>query len=450
MAAGTKPPAEAPARDGGLASRLAAYVCFGIAVGAPAAQSWSVLRFLPGEDAVGQFSFGTIYVFGTMGLARILWAPFLDAYRPPLLRDLGRRRGWVGFLLLLLALLAIGVGVTRPPGTDPLAGGPAYPVLLFLSLLTAGGLLAAVDGLRSVEPNPRQHGLLAAIQNIAIIVPPVVFLLVGLTQLDSPTFLWVSTALLAPGLVGLWLLPDGPAADPGGIGAIPRVRRFLEAQHNLSRSGKALVAWLYGVFACPVLDFFDRHGPAAWLALLVLFLGDLATLTFRINRFIPPFESSAVAEIFERIGPIAQIGQLTGAAFAAFLVYRLAPIAGLAVAFGVTAVSLALSILAILVAPAALPFAAAVVFDAFAQGTVLIAFVAFIARLLSPNFAALQFSLLWICAVPYVAQTQIATALDRIAGVISTQLIYLVLLALSIWLTLRLARRLDAPSSPGG
>jgi hypothetical protein len=450
MDADTKPPAGAPAQEGGLALRLAAYVCFGIAVGAPAAQSWTALRFLPGDSFVGQILIQPVIVIGTVALARILWAPFLDAYRPPFLRGLGRRRGWVANLLVLLALFSIAVALTLPSGSDPLANGPVYPILYALALLTAGGLLAAVDGLRSVEPDPRSHGLLAAVQYVAIVVPTMIFLLVDWRQPSSLAVLWIFIAFLAAGPLGLWLLPAAPGTAISGIRDIPRVRRFLEGEQHLSRGGRALLAWLYGVFVCPILDFFERHGPAAWLALLVLVLGDFTASASRPGRLARLFGNAIDTETFQQIGVMSGIGQFAGAFLAAFVVYRFAAVVGFAMALTVAAVGLGLSILAILSAPAALPFYATFIFDSLARGTVFIAFIAVIAHLVSPRFAAFQFSLLWICAIPNIVKTHVTNALENAAGLLGAHLVLLALLALTIGLTLQLARMLEAPSPPRG
>src|SRR3990170_5494680 len=93
----------------------------GFAAGLPLALSGSTLAVWLTENDV---DLGTIGLFSLVGLPytiKFLWAPLVDALDIPILsRRLGRRRGWLVFSQLLLALAIVFLG-TRDPVTAPFA-----------------------------------------------------------------------------------------------------------------------------------------------------------------------------------------------------------------------------------------------------------------------------------------------------------------------------------------
>ena len=245
-------------RDGGgsrteIWQRAAAFLCFGMAVGAPAGQSLAGLRFLPGANLAGYLIALPVIVIGTVSLARIAFAPFLDAFDPPGLKRLGRRRGWTALLAALLILLAIPIVILTPAGNT--AAAPVTPigfVLIAVALVVAGGLLACVDGLRTAQPGERHRGTYAVAQYLGTIIPGGIGAVV-LSGTDSLTISAFLCAFVAAAWLGLWLLP-GREPPATALFEQPDVARFLGEQHNLSRGGATITAWLLGVFVCPIAD----------------------------------------------------------------------------------------------------------------------------------------------------------------------------------------------------
>jgi PAT family beta-lactamase induction signal transducer AmpG len=125
-------------------------------VPAPAAASWWDRRFLilfalgfsagvPLPLVAGQvlrqwftesgLSLGAIGLTALIGLAyanKFLWSPALDALRPPLLRGLGQRRGWLACIQLLLILAIAAVGLSDPR-IDPVTTALLAALVAFLS-----------------------------------------------------------------------------------------------------------------------------------------------------------------------------------------------------------------------------------------------------------------------------------------------------------------------------
>jgi PAT family beta-lactamase induction signal transducer AmpG len=427
--------------------RMTAFLCFGMAVGSPAAQSLSALRFLPGSSVVETALSLSLLFIGTVAVARVVLAPFIDAFDPPGLKHLGRRRGWTALLVGLLLVLAVPI-VLMAPASNP-AGAPATLlgiVLMLAALIVAGALLAAVDGLRTAQPGARRQGALATAQYLGTVIPGAVIPLF-LGRPDSLTISAFLCAFIAAAWLGLWMLPGGEA-PAARLFERPELQRFLSAEHNLSRGGTAVTAWLYGVFVSPIADFFRRLGGLAWAVLGVLVLGDLAT-NLNAQGLVQLHAELLEAEQVKRISMVRGVAVYPGIIAAAWLAWRLGPVRGLAVSFGFAALAVIAGLATIAAAPSLAWYLIVVAVDNFAKGAILIGFIAFVARATSPAFAAFQFSLLWLVALPSGIIAVLRNASQDALGLGATYVLFLLLLAGTIALTWWLAGRLDETASQG-
>src|SRR5688572_14180199 len=112
-----------PARSEGFFSAFAVYLrprvlivlLLGFSSGLPLALSGSTLAIWMTERGV---DLGTIGLFSLVGLPytfKFVWAPIVDALNIPFLsRTLGRRRGWLVFTQILLALAIVWLGLLDP------------------------------------------------------------------------------------------------------------------------------------------------------------------------------------------------------------------------------------------------------------------------------------------------------------------------------------------------
>lgn len=428
-----------PAGDSGESraagwQRLAAFLCFGMAVGAPAAEGLNAIRFLPGERSVEAMIALPIFFIGPVALARIVMAPFVDA--------LGRRRRTTAILIGLLLVLTIPILAMAPVG-NPLGTriGPVDVVLMLAAMLAAGALLAAVDGLRSVSAPERAQGGLAAAQYLGTVIPAAL-LPVLLTNPGSLTISIFLCAFIVAAWLGLWLLPGRAPAVPR-LFERPELQGFLGAEQTLSRGGKAVTAWLYGVFVAPIADFFRRFGTLAWAILAVLVLGDLATHLDTSEILRRNTELLTTANV-KQIGLIRSAAQFGGAILAGWLVWRMGAARGLAGAFVLAGAAALSSVIALAAAPSHSWLVIALAIGALAQGAILVGFVAFIARVVAQTYAAWQFSLLWIAGLPTSLIVELRNGTATAIGHSGTYVVFLVLLALSIALTRWLAGRLEA------
>ena len=150
------------------------------------------------------------------------------------------------------------------------------------------------------------------------------------------------------------------------------------------------------------------------------------------------------------IGAVHAVALYGGAILGAWLVWRLDAARGLAAGFALAGAGVVASVISIEASPSLLWFLVALGVDAVADGAVLITFVALIARAASPAFAAFQFSLLWLVALPAGAVNAVRGGIDAAFGPTITHLIFLVLLTAVIALTMWLAPRLNAAPATHG
>jgi PAT family beta-lactamase induction signal transducer AmpG len=94
-----------------LTGRMLVAALMGFASGLPLLLTITLLQAWLTEAGVSLGEIGLFALIGIPYTVKFLWAPFMDRYVPPLL---GRRRGWLFILQLLLAASILGLGQTDP------------------------------------------------------------------------------------------------------------------------------------------------------------------------------------------------------------------------------------------------------------------------------------------------------------------------------------------------
>src|SRR5208337_2246317 len=98
-----------------LKRRVLIIMFLGFSSGLPLALSGSTLLVWMTEVGVNLKTIGLFALVGTPYTIKFLWAPLIDALNVPLLsRRLGRRRGWLLLLQLLLIAVIAFVGMSDP------------------------------------------------------------------------------------------------------------------------------------------------------------------------------------------------------------------------------------------------------------------------------------------------------------------------------------------------
>ena len=344
--------------------RVAIVFLLGFASGLPLALTGGTLQAWMTVSGVDIVTIGIFTLVGIPYTWKFLWAPFMDRYVPPFL---GRRRGWIVVMQLML-MLAIAVMGSLNPAAAPwaLAG------LAIVAAFASSSQDIVIDAYRTELLKPVERGMGAAASVLGYRLAMLTSGALALIMADQIG--WNATYYLMAGLMGLTVLATlwGPEPDV----AVQPPKTLTEAVVE------------------PFNEFFSRRG--AWLLLLLIvlyklgdaFAGSLTT-AFLIRGV--DFTPTEVGAINKGMGLIAT---LVGVVIGGGLMIRLGLFRSLMV-FGILQ---ALSNLSFMWLAAAGKnywlMAMAVGVENLAGGMGTAAFVALLMSLCNPRFTASQYALL--------------------------------------------------------
>lgn len=357
--------------------RVAPLLVLGFASGLPLALTGGTLQAWATLEQVSLQEIGFLTLVGTAYTLKFLWAPLIDRYAPPFL---GRRRGWMLVMQLLLALGIMLMGLMSP-------GQRLLPLALLAVAVAFCSATQdiAFDAYRSDVLRKEERGAGAALSvlgyRLAMLTSGGLALILADQWLGwGHTYMLMGALMLIVALATLWAPePEVPAQTP----------------HSLSRA----------VFE-PFKEFFGRPEALTVLVLIVLyklgdaFAGALST-TFLLRA--AQYTATEVGTVNKLLGLTATIvGALTGGALMAKLgLYRSLMLFGL-----LQAVS-NLGFWVISVGPHSVwLMAAGVGLENLCGGMGTAAFVALLMGLCNREFSATQFALL--SALSAVGRTYLA------------------------------------------
>jgi PAT family beta-lactamase induction signal transducer AmpG len=346
-----------------FSGRMLVALLMGFVSGLPLLLTGSVLQAWMTEEGV---DLGTIGLFALVGLPytlKFVWAPLMDRYTPALL---GRRRGWLLIIQLLLVLAIAGLGLTQPA---------AAPLLVALAALLVTFFSASqdivIDAYRREALADDEQGLGAALYVNGYRIGMLLASGGGLILADFIAF--SSVYLLMAGFMLLGMLTTLLAPEPATPAGVPSTLRAAVLE--------------------PFREYFQRNG-AWWILLFILLykVGDIMashmTIPFYLDLGFSKTEIGTVVKLFGFWATIA--GGLLGGV----LILRLGIYHALW-SFGILqAVSTAgFALLAVM--GGQLPLLAAVVaFENLSAGMGTAAFIGFMASLTDKRFTATQYALL--------------------------------------------------------
>ena len=357
--------------------RVAPLLALGFASGLPLALTGGTLQAWATIEQVSLQEIGFLTLVGTAYTLKFLWAPLVDRYAPPWL---GRRRGWMVLMQVLLALGMLAMGCLSP-GQSLL---PLALLAVFVAFCSATQDIA-FDAYRSDVLRKDERGAGAALSvlgyRLAMLVSG------GLALIMADQWLgWGATYMLMGALMLLMALASFWAPEP-------------EVPTQTPRSLQQAVLE-------PFREFFGRPEAVTVLVLIVLyklgdaFAGALST-TFLIRA--AGYTATEVGTVNKLLGLAATIvGALAGGALMARLgLYRSLMLFGL-----LQAVS-NLGFWVISVGPHNVwLMAAGVGIENLCGGMGTAAFVALLMGLCNQQFSATQFALL--SALTAVGRTYLA------------------------------------------
>ena len=365
--------------------RVAPLLALGFASGLPLALTGGTLQAWATVEQVSLQQIGFLTLVGTAYTLKFLWAPLVDRYAPPWL---GRRRGWMVLMQVLLALGILAMGWLSP-GQNLL---PLALIAVFVAFCSATQDIA-FDAYRSDVLHKDERGAGAALSvlgyRLAMLVSG------GLALILADQWLgWGATYMLMGGLMLLAALASFWAPEPEVPAQTPR---------SLTQ---AVIE--------PFNEFFSRPEAVTVLVLIVLyklgdaFAGALST-TFLIRA--AGYTATEVGTVNKLLGLAATIvGALAGGALMAWLgLYRSLLL------FGVLQAISNLGFWLISVGPHSIwLMAAGVGIENLCGGMGTAAFVALLMGLCNQQFSATQFALL--SALSAVGRTYLAGPLVQYAG----------------------------------
>jgi PAT family beta-lactamase induction signal transducer AmpG len=357
--------------------RVAPLLALGFASGLPLALTGGTLQAWATIEQVSLQDIGFLTLVGTAYTLKFLWAPLVDRYAPPWL---GRRRGWMVLMQVLLALGMLAMGCLSP-GQSLL---PLALLAVFVAFCSATQDIA-FDAYRSDVLRKEERGAGAAFSvlgyRLAMLVSGGLALIMADQWLGwGTTYMLMGALMLVMALASFWAPePEVPAQTPRSLH-----QAVLE----------------------PFREFFGRPEAITVLVLIVLyklgdaFAGALST-TFLIRA--AGYTATEVGTVNKLLGLASTIvGALAGGALMARLgLYRSLML------FGVLQAVSNLGFWVISVGPHSVwLMAVGVGIENLCGGMGTAAFVALLMGLCNQQFSATQFALL--SALSAVGRTYLA------------------------------------------
>lgn len=341
---------------------LAAFV-MGFSSGLPLLLTGSVLQAWMKEEGV---DLGTIGLFALIGLPytlKFLWAPLLDRYSPI---PLGRRRGWLLSIQIILALAIAGLGLTQP-AISPLS---VAVVALLVTFFSASQDIV-IDAYRRESLADEEQGFGASLYVSGYRVGMLLASGGGLILADYIPFSQVYYLMAVMMLIGIvtTLLAREPVSDP-------------EAPKTL-RDAVIL----------PFKQYFSREHAWLILAFILLYkMGDAMASQMTTPFYLDVgYSKSEIGTVVKLFGFWAVIG---GGLLGGLLIMRLGTYKALWI-FGILqAASTGCFALLVQTGPMIEALAAVIAFENLSSGMGTAAYIAFMAALTDKRFTATQYALL--------------------------------------------------------
>lgn len=348
-----------------LNRRLAATLLLGFASGLPLALSGATLQAWLTTSGASLKSIAWFSLAGLPYTWKFLWSPAMDRYAPP---GLDRRRGWMVWIQLALALDLFGMALTPVPAALPQLAALA----ILLSFLSASQDVV-IDAWRTDVLQPAERGLGAAMSvlgyRLGMLASGALALILAQAIGWRPVFLGLAVLTASLPLIAWWApqVPAGTAKPP---------------------------ATLQEAVIGPLREFLSR--PAAWSFLLLIVaykLTDAFTLSLS-TTFLLRGAGFTLAQVGVVNKGVALIATLVGVVVGGVGLARLGLLRALLL-FGVTQALAAAGFLALALRGHDFTLmVVAVTLENFTSGMGTAAFAALLMALCSARYSATQFALL--------------------------------------------------------
>lgn len=357
------------------ARRIGIQAPLGVAAGVPLLLTGSTLVAWTENMDLGLVALGAIALVRLPYNLKFLWAPFLDRFVPPFL---GRRRGWI---VVVQLLLAVAIAVMAAVG-----GGGTVHTLAMLAVAVA--TLSAtqdivIDAYRTdvLEQDERGKGTAAYVAGyrIGMIVAGAGALALSDLIGWSATY-FVMAGVVASGAIATLLAPEPPQQEPP--------------------------ASIRDAVVLPLRDLFSARAALLLLAVVALFkLGEGMAdhMLFPFLRRELHFTNTEIALLQKLVGIAATIA---GCTIGGIVIDRIGVIKGMLIFGAMQALANVGYLLLAVTGKSYVGLGVAIVIDNICNGLGTAAFVAFLMWMCNQRFSATQYAIL----------TSLSTILSRLLG----------------------------------
>lgn len=324
---------------------------------------------------------------------KVLWAPVVDRMPLPILtRWLGRRRSWMLFAQLIIAISLGGIALTDP--TDALWLVAVWAVLAAFGSATQD---IAVDAYRVEAVSNERQGAMAATYvfgyRVALLAAGAGALHIAAIGNWSLAY-GAMAALMGVGMLTTFIVREPDAQiDSNTLEFEQRVVDYLDRTKDRGWR-REITAWFIGAVICPFAEFVQRHGKAVLAILLFISLFRISDIFMGVmaNPFYLDlgFTKQQIANVAAAFG-LAMT--LSGAAIGGLLVARFGIIRMLiAGAMLAPLTNLCFSWLALL-GPELYGLVIAIMADNLSGGIAIAVFIAYLSSLTNSAYTATQYAL---------------------------------------------------------
>lgn len=384
----------------------------GMAEAFPKVLIGTVLGYWLTDENVDVVTFGFFSGLTLPYALKLFWAPMADRMPlPPITTLIGRRRGWLSVVIILMAICILAVAATGPStgimfdesswigSTFGPMTGVYFTGIMVLCIAYLGATQdVIIDAYRLEIMEERQmgHGATAITFGYRGMALFLGWAAVKYSDdLGWPLIFMLSLVCFLPLIFALvWVGEPEHQSSEFLEKAEKRAHQYLE-ENKVPKPLATLLEWMYGAVVLPFGDFIKRH--KSWLLILlfvILFKAGDAVVSALLTNFLREgvgFEKEVLADIKQAVGGV----MLWVGVFCSALLYGWL---GLFRSLLVTSILMAVTNLAFawlsVVGPDPGALAIAISAENFASGLSNVAIVAFLSGLCSKEYAATQYALL--------------------------------------------------------
>ncbi len=246
--------------------RVVAMLFLGFSAGLPFLLVFSTLSAWLTEEGLSRTAIGFFSWVGITYSIKVVWAPFVDHLRLPLLtRCLGRRRGW-----MLLAQVGIAAGLVAMALTQPQTQLVQFALLAVFIAFCSATQDIVVDAYR-IEAVQKEYQ--AAMAAMYIFGYRVALLVAGAGTFYAAEFVgWANGYLIMAACMAVGIATTLAVAEPQRAEPAMRVPLLSDG----------IGPWFATAVVRPFSDFFERNGRVALLILLFIGIYRISDITMGV------------------------------------------------------------------------------------------------------------------------------------------------------------------------